>query len=274
MAGGGDTGGATLVKVGEDEESVINAPAGSQGTASEEIVSAGPAGIRLPTDERLAVIPVPPREDEGGDMARRFTCSVAGLDAGDLGSLEADAGHQAFLIEDIGVGAAVEGSRGQGGGFAAVDDDEVGAAADLPAGGPVEVGDVGGTHEEQGVAVLLHAGLHAIGSSRALIVAAGLAVAAQEHTVARLRAHDESAFRDLREDQHPGGGAAEAAGGRLLGVEVLQGGACVARDLAGAGLRGIRLGDGIVRALGDEGGGREGQSQAADGWNGCLHGNG
>src|SRR5688572_3304430 len=115
----------------------------------------------------------------------------ARLDPGDFRSSEIDAAHESALVEYIGVGAPVHAGGVHGGGLTLVHDDQVRAAAEVPTTGAVDVGESIVVHQEQRIAVILHAGLQANGKATGLVVVADAAIVADHRAVAAHAADDE-----------------------------------------------------------------------------------
>src|SRR5437867_5422141 len=92
------------------------------------------------------------------------------VDPRDLRSLDADASHEALLVEDEGVDVARDRVAGDRLPDALVDDDEARTNADLEPVGRVELVERGVRHEEERVAELLHASLEAVRCGDGVVV--------------------------------------------------------------------------------------------------------
>ena len=129
----------------------------------------------------------------GNEGFPTFSRSILLVDLRDLGAVKTKAGHQPLLIESEGVDAAMDGIGGEAAGHSFVHDDNARAGADLPAARVVYPIHRILVHQEEGVTVLLNAGLQAIGGGYGPVATAGLS-AHEKDSLPSLSANDEAGF--------------------------------------------------------------------------------
>jgi cation diffusion facilitator family transporter len=167
--------------------------------------------------------------------------SGLGVDAGDLRALDAQADHQALLVEDERIGVVLQRRGGQVAGHAGIDRDHRRADADLPSAGAVQVLHRVVVHQKDDISVGFRTGLPAPGSGHRVVVAVH-ACTLHQHALAVAATEHQSGLEDLRKHQDGPGTLAQRVGCGIGLVQCLQRLGCLGVELLGGdrGTRGAR----------------------------------
>lgn len=179
-----------------------------------------------------------------GDCAHRDVGrSGPRMNARDLRALQTESPHESMLVEEHGVDASVESQVGERAGLAFVHDHEARTGGDLPAIAMTQAVEGLLVHEEERVAVMLHAGLKSVRQSSGLVEGIDASVAANQRSIAAHAADHESCLEDVGKDQDGFRPGTEAPCCWLRVVEIPERTTGIGGDFRAARVSGVHAGE-------------------------------